>query len=77
MIVVVYLDSIYEGLGALMSISTTTSLPRTTMIEGVVESSCDGCNLLSLVLFVCITMWHCERTSRPKHERGFVSGNHS
>jgi hypothetical protein len=41
-----------EGEGALMTTTTTSSLRcPTTMIQGVVGSGCDGCSLLSLVLF--------------------------
>ena len=53
---------------------TTTS----TMIQGIVGSSCNGCSLLPLVLF-CLkfTKWHQERTSRPKHGRGFAGVSYS
>ena len=39
-----------EGLGAWITTTTTTTLPFPTMLRKV-ESSCYGCNLLSLVLF--------------------------
>ena len=60
-----------------MTILTTTSLPCVTKIEGVVESSCDGCNLLSLVLFCLYYYVALGENLRPKHERGFESGNYS
>lgn len=68
-----FFDSIVrdkEGWGALMRtpITTTTTLPWATTIQGVVGWS---------ILFV-VPMWHRERASRSKHGRGFVdSGKYS
>ena len=39
------------------------------------HSGYDGCSLLSLGLSVIATMWHQERTTRPKHGSGIVGGN--
>jgi hypothetical protein len=46
-----FFGSIFEGLVALMTTTTTTTLPCPTSIQSKVSSCCDGCDLLSLVLF--------------------------
>ena len=40
----------------------------TTTIQGVVGSGCDGVHCSTLFV---ITMWHQEKTSRPRHGREF------
>jgi hypothetical protein len=63
----------------MMITAIPTTLPCSTMIQGVVESSCNVFlfSFFGSILFVVI-MWHHERTSRLKHgRRGYVGGNHS
>ena len=45
-------------------------------LQGVVGSSCDGSSYFGSILFV-VTIWHQERTSRPKYGRVFVGGSYS
>jgi hypothetical protein len=64
-----------EGQGALITTTntntntTTTTIPCQTTRQGVGGSSCNG-----YILFV-VTMWHWQRTSRPKHERQIFNLN--
>ena len=52
--------------------TTTTTIPWPTLIQGVVGNSCNGDSLISLVLICCSNYVAPERTSRPKHGEEIV-----
>ena len=52
--------------------TTTTTIPWPTLIQGVVGTSCNGDSLISLVLICCSNYVAPERTSRPKHGEEIV-----